>query len=75
MKFTPLGNPLNSAQMHCKPLHLVKRQRSYEAVKHPYIYNWQLFDHSCLNILDSQFAEPTYMAVFWYNVQSCTCFH
>ena len=33
MKFTPLGSPLNSTQMFSKPLHLVKRQRSYEAVK------------------------------------------
>ena len=35
MKFTPLGSYLNSTQMLSKLLHLVKRQKSYEAVKLP----------------------------------------
>ena len=51
MKFAPLGNTLNSAnsaQMHSKPLRLVKGQRSYEAVKITHTFTiGKWFDHSC----------------------------
>ena len=72
MKFAPLGSPLKSTQMHFKLLHLVKGQRSYEAVKFTLTFimgKW--LDHSSFeNTLWS-----TYMVALQYDVQTCTYFH
>ena len=48
MNFTSLGSPLNSTQMHFKPLQLVKGQRIYEAVKLPIHLQWAscCFEHT-----------------------------
>ena len=47
MKFISLGSPLKSVQIQPKRLHLVKGQRSYEAIKISHIFTMGMwFDHS-----------------------------
>ena len=54
IKFSPLGSHLKSAQMHLKPLYLVKELRSYEALDS----SLRLFGRG-LNHLDSKLSSLT----------------
>ena len=79
MKLTPSGSPLKSAQMHFKgdfkTTHLVKGQRSYEAVKITHTFTMASgLTTAALNILNSHFMV-TNTAVLQYNVQSCMYLH
>ena len=77
MKFVPLGSPLKSTQMCSKLLHLVKGQRSYEAVKVTHTFTMgKWFDHSSFEhtYLTAKLWS-TYMAALQYQFTNLCIFH